>query len=152
MDYGIILQWRTSCGLKITWKRSTFSIRSENSILIIMDDDESLSLVNLPTDILLHIFSICGQDWWPVIAQVCYRFYTILGPNSFLWEQITKQLLFVNQSSPVFRSKYSIQPKILMNFSYSYSFLSVEFAVTCQPEIGSEHIIVGIEGCALPNL
>jgi hypothetical protein len=67
-------------------------------------NDENI-LANLPTDILLHIFSLCGQDWWPAIAQVCHRFNIILGPNSFLWEQIVKQLLFVNQSSTNFQSK-----------------------------------------------
>ncbi|XP_046649980.1 F-box/WD repeat-containing protein 4-like isoform X2 [Daphnia pulicaria] len=44
-------------------------------------------------------------DWWPAIAQVCHRFYAILGPDSFLWEQIAKQLLFVNQSSSIFQLK-----------------------------------------------
>ena len=72
--------------------------------------DENLwSLDNLPTDILLHIFAICGRDSWSVIAQVCRRFYIILGPESFLWEQIARQLLFVNQSSSNFQSKYMIK-------------------------------------------
>ncbi|XP_032791175.2 F-box/WD repeat-containing protein 4 [Daphnia magna] len=69
------------------------------------DDEQLPSLANLPTDILLHIFAMCGQRCWPSIAQVCHRFYTILGTDSFLWEQVTRQLLLVNQSSSIFRSK-----------------------------------------------
>lgn len=69
------------------------------------DDEQLPSLANLPTDILLHIFAMCGQHCWPSIAQVCHRFYTILGTDSFLWEQVTRQLLLVNQSSSIFRSK-----------------------------------------------
>ena len=79
---------------------------SYSSKLHIIKEDNNGILANLPTDILLHIFSLCGQDWWPAIAQVCHRFNIILGPNSFLWEQIAKQLLFVNQSSPNFQSKW----------------------------------------------
>ena len=60
---------------------------------------------DLPTDILLHIFALCGQEMWLVIAQVCHRFNAILGPDSYLWEQIAKQLLFVNNQSPIFQSK-----------------------------------------------
>lgn len=92
-----------SCSSTCTVKDDGNFLLNESSTLV---TDEGLSLANLPTDILLHIFVICGRDLWPVIAQVCHRFYTILGPDSFLWEQIARQLLFVNQSSSAFRSKY----------------------------------------------
>lgn len=78
---------------------------SKGSLAIYDNDEYLISLANLPTDILLHIFAMCGQHCWPSIAQVCHRFYTILGPDSFLWEQVTRQLLLVNQSSLIFQSK-----------------------------------------------
>jgi len=68
-------------------------------------DTGDLNLDNLPTDTLLIIFSFCGPELWPILSQVCHRFYVILGPNSFLWEQISRRLLIVNQTSLVFRSK-----------------------------------------------
>ena len=78
------------------------TISNESSTV---NDDGELSLANLPTDILLHIFSLCEKDSWPVLTQVCRRFSIILGPDSFLWDQITRQLLFVNQSSSLFNLK-----------------------------------------------
>jgi len=70
-------------------------------------NDGDLNLACLPTDTLLIIFSLCGPELWPVISQVCRRFYVILGPNSFLWEQISKTLLIVNQTSHIFQTKYA---------------------------------------------
>lgn len=64
-------------------------------------------LASSPTDILLKIFSLCGPENWPNISLVCKRFYFILGPDSFLWEQIARRLLIVNQISPAFCSKYT---------------------------------------------
>jgi len=69
------------------------------------NDGGDLNLASLPTDTLLIIFSFCGPELWPVISQVCHRFYVILGPNSFLWEQISRTLLIVNQASHIFQSK-----------------------------------------------
>ena len=89
---------------------SKLDVKGDDNCSLVKDslaanEGNIVMLSNLPTDILLHIFAICGQDWWPMIAQVCHRFNAILGPDSFLWEQIAKQLLFVNQSSSIFQSK-----------------------------------------------
>lgn len=62
-------------------------------------------LASLPTDVLLKIFALCGPENWPNLSLVCKRFYAILGPDSFLWEQIARRLLIVNQVSPAFLSK-----------------------------------------------
>lgn len=64
-----------------------------------------LNLGKLPTDVLLKIFALCGPESWPNISLACRRFYEILGPDSFLWEQIARRLLIVNQVSPAFCSK-----------------------------------------------
>ena len=70
------------------------------------EDIPNTNLVDMPTDILLAIFSLCGPDSWPALAQVCERFHIILGPNSWLWEQISRRLLFVNETSQTLRSRY----------------------------------------------
>ena len=63
------------------------------------------SLACAPTDILLIIFNLCGPKTWPVLSQVCQRFYTILGPDSFLWEKTSQRLIIVNEISPTFRTR-----------------------------------------------
>ena len=68
--------------------------------------NSQLSLENLPTDILLAIFAKCDPESWAILAKVCVRFHTVLGPDSWLWEQFARKLVIVNGSSNFFKLRY----------------------------------------------